>query len=286
MTYLKFLLFTSIFTFTVLPMPIQAITLDACMDEKCIVYFNKWKVMARAKRATAISAVAELYYQGYGTEKNLDKSLRYFRKASRYQFTYAQYRTGVFYLMEEGFIDNQEGIKYLKKAARSGHIESAFLLGVIFGTGELGIKDVGESDKWLVKALESKHSIAQKYADYLYKTGQVNEDHYVKVNEAIKDIQMATLKVNQEKGQETNLNAEVQWPSDHNREIITVSAPSIDYVFDYVFDYELAHLRLEDPTINSATGSSIRRRRCEKIFSCYQVEKEDFWRYARTQSGF
>ena len=282
MTYLKFLLFTSIFTFTALSMPIQAISLDACMDEKCIVYFNKWKVMAREKRATAISAVAELYYQGYGTEKNLDKSLRYFRKASRYQFTYAQYRTGVFYLMEEDFIDNQEGIKYLKKAARNGHTESAFLLGVIFGTGELGIKDVGESDKWLAKALESKHSFAQKYAGYLYYTGQVSEDHYVKVNEVIKDIKIITSNTHQEKGQETKLHAVIQWPSDHNREVVSVSAPTLDDVFDY----ELANLRMEGPTINSVPGSNIRDRRCEKILSCYQVDKEDFWRYAMTQSGF
>jgi len=289
MTYLKFyilklLLFTSFLTFTVLPMPIQAIAFDTCMEDKCIVYFNKWKamIMARAKQATAMSAVAELYYQGYGTEKNLDKSLRYFRKASRYQFAYAQYRTGVFYLMEDGFIDNQKGIKYLKKAARSGHTESAFLLGVIFGTGELGIKDVGESDKWLVKALERKHSIAQKYAGYLYKTGQVNEGHYVKVNEAIKEVQMATSNINQEKGQVTLLNAEIQWPSEHNEEIITVSAPSLDDVFDY----ELIHSRIAGPTINSATGSNIRGQRCDKILNCYQIDKEDFWNYAMTQSGF
>jgi len=279
---IKLFLLTSIFTFTALSTPIQAVTLDACMDEKCIVYFNKWKRMASAKRVTAISAVAELYYQGYGTEKNLEQSLRYFRKASRYRFPYAYYRTGVFYLMEEGFIDNEEGIKYLKKAARTGHTESAFLLGVIYGTGELGIKDVGESDKWLAKALERKHSVAQKYAGYLYKTGQVSEDHYVKVNEVIKDIKIITSKTDQAEGQENKLHAEIQWPSDPNREVITVSAPSIDDVFDY----ELANLKLSGPTINSATGSNIRGRRCEKILSCYQLDKEEFWRYARTQSGF
>jgi hypothetical protein len=238
--------------------------------------------MANAKRATAMSAVGELYYQGYGTEKNLDQSLRYFRKASRYRFTYAHYRTGIFYLMEEGFIDNEEGIKYLKKAARSGHTESAFLLGVIYGTGELGLKDVGESDKWLVKALNRKHSFAQKYAGYLYKTGQVNEGQYIKVNDVIKDIKIITSNTHQDIGQETKLNAEIQWPSDANREVITVSAPALEDVFDY----ELENLRLTGPTINSATGSNIRGRRCEKILSCYEIDKEDFWRYAKTQSGF
>ncbi len=274
--------FTLTLTFSILPMPIQANTLNACMDEKCIVYFNKWKVMAKAKRATAMSALAELYYQGYGTEKNLDKSIRYFRKASRYRFTYAQYRTGVFYLMEEDFIDNQEGIKYLKKAARNGHTESAFLLGVIFGTGELGIKDVGESDKWLVKALESQHLVAQKYAGYLYKTGQVNEDHYIKVNEVINELKVITSDTKEDKGQRTKLNAEIQWPNDPSREVITVSAPTLEDVFDY----ELVKLRTEAPATNLATGTNIQGRKCEKIFSCYVLDKEDFWRYAKTQSGF
>lgn len=95
--------------------------------------------------------------------------------------------------MEENFIDNEQGIKYLRKVANNGHVESAFLLGVIFSTGELGIKDVGESDKWLVKALKDKHFTAQKYASYLYKSGQVNDSHYIKVNKVISELQFTML---------------------------------------------------------------------------------------------
>jgi len=249
------------------------------MEEKCIIYFNKWKIMARSKRVSAMSAVAELYYQGYGTEKNLEKSIRYFRKASRYQFAYAQYRAGVFYLMEEDFIDKEEGIKYLRKAARNGHTESAFLLGVIFGTGELGIKDVGESDKWLEKALKKKHSVAQKYAGYLYKSGQVGEGHYARVNDIISELKVR--QVSTSKSDNRSNNTIIEWPTDPNREVITVTAPELDDVFDY----ELAHLKTAPPATNLATGTRIQGRRCEKIFSCYHVDKEDFWRYVNTQSG-
>ena len=166
MIYIKMLPLFSLLYSLIIPFKIQVIPLDSCMEEKCIVYFNKWKVKAKGKRVSAMSALAELYYQGYGTEKNLNKSLRYFRKASKHQFAYAQYRAGVIYLMEEEFINNEKGIKYLRKAARNGHTESAFLLGVIFSTGELGIKDIGESDKWLEKALKMKHLVAQRYASY------------------------------------------------------------------------------------------------------------------------
>lgn len=282
MNYLKTLLLTILCICFLLPLQTQAIPIDSCMEEKCIEYFNKWKVMARAKRVSAMSAVAELYYQGYGTEKDLKKSLRYFRKASRYQFSYAQYRAGVFYLMEEDFIDNQEGIKYLKKAARNGHTESAFLLGVIFGTGELGLKDVGESDKWLVKALKKKHSVAQRYAGYLYKSGQVDDSHYMEVNDVINELNIIFPKTGKTNEQLAKVNAEIEWPHDPNREVITVSAPTLT---DY-FDYQLAHLRTAPPATNLATGTKIRGRTCEKIFSCYYLDKEDFWRYAKTQSGF
>jgi len=251
------------------------------MEEKCIIYFNKWKIMARSKRVSAMSALAELYYQGYGTEKNLTKSIRYFRKASRYQFAYAQYRAGVFYLMEEDFIDNKEGIKYLRKAARNGHTESAFLLGVIFGTGELGIQDVGESDKWLEKALKKKHSVAQKYAGFLYKSGQVDEGHYARVNDFISELKVDLVESDARKEQEVKINAHIHWPNDPSREVITVSAPTLDEVFDY----ELANLKTAPPATNLATGTKIQGRKCEKIFSCYQVDKEDFWRYVNTQFG-
>ncbi|WP_198559842.1 tetratricopeptide repeat protein [Colwellia sp. 12G3] len=251
------------------------------MEEKCIAYFNKWKIMAIAKRVTAISAVAELYYQGYGTKKNLIQSIRYFRKASRYQFAYAQYRTGIFYLMEDDFIDNQEGIKYLKKAARNGHTESAFLLGVIFGTGELGIKDVGESDKWLEKALIGKHSVAQKYAGYLNKSGQIDRNYYSRVNDFIIELDVISHGTEKDQGKTAQSQVDIQWPSDSQREVITISSPTLGDVFDY----ELANLKTAPPASNLATGTRIQGRKCEKIFSCYKVDKEDFWRYVNTQSG-
>jgi len=282
MNYIKILIPVIFLIVITAPLTTQAISVEPCMEKKCIKYFNQWKVMARGKRVSAMSAVAELYYQGYGTEKNLEKSIRYFRKASRYQFAYAQYRTGVFYLMEEDFIDNEEGIKYLRKAARNGHTESAFLLGVIFATGELGIKDVGESDKWLEKALKKKHSVAQKYAGYLYKSGQVDEGHYIKVNEIISELKVTLPDTKNVQGQVAKINADIQWPNDPNREVITVSAPALDEIFDY----ELANLRTAPPATNLATGTKIQGRKCEKIFSCYQVDKEDFWRYAKTNSGF
>lgn len=237
--------------------------------------------MASTKRVTAMSALGELYYQGYGTEKNLDKSLQYFRKASKYQFAYAQYRTGVFYLMEENFIDNEQGIKYLRKAANNGHVESAFLLGVIFSTGELGIKDVGESDKWLVKALKDKHFTAQKYAGYLYKSGQFNDSHYIKVNKVISELQFTVLEKNDTKGQVAKTKTEIHWPHDPSIEVITKSDPVP--ALGSAFDFELFNTQPTKLSTHLGIDTVKKLSKCEKIFSCYNLDKQDFWRYANTQ---
>ena len=225
--------------------------------------------MARGKHADAMTVLAELYYQGHGTQKNIKKSIQYFRKASVYQSAYAQYRAGVFYLMEEDFIDTDKGIKYLRKAANNGHAESAFLLGAIFGTGELGIKDVGESDKWLVKALEDRHLVAQKYAGYLYKTGQVDNEHYIKVNEVIRALAIQAAHNEEFTEKTVSPTSEIQWLNRPNNTKDSVQTDSLEGVFNYV-SFGTKTVSDEGITIIEASKTY-----CGKIFTCYQVNKNN-----------
>lgn len=272
MKYLKLLLIIPLIV-SVITTKAQAEKIGSCMTAECIDYFHKWKVMASAKRVLAMSTLADFYYLGYGTEKNLEQSIRYYRKASRFQFTYAQYRAGLFYLTEEAFIDHSEGIKYLKKAARNGHLESAFILGVIYGTGKLADKDVDESDKWLVKALEGEHATAQKYANYLYNSGQVDKDNYMKVNELISELNLDFTE--SEQSVLSKNTTEIQWPEKSGIEVIEVSAPSMAAIFDY----ELNELKKAAPATNIATGTRIQGRKCEQIFSCEFTSQEDLLRW-------
>jgi len=50
------------------------------MEQRCIDYFNKWQAMDRGKRADAMTVLAELYYQGHGTNKNLKNQFNTFVK--------------------------------------------------------------------------------------------------------------------------------------------------------------------------------------------------------------
>lgn len=276
MIYRKLISILTALTLSTLSPVTQAIPVKSCMEDSCVRFFNKWQSMVKVKGALALSALGELYYQGYGTEKNLGKSIKSFRKASHYKFAHAQYRAGVFYLMEANFIDNKEGIRFLRKAARNGHTESAFLLAIIFGTGEFGIKDVGESDKWLSKALKNKHYVAQQYASYLYKIGQVDEGHYIKVNEIISELQANTF-TNKSERSEINVakgTTEIPWTNNANKTANMPSNPSLEDVLDP------EAFSSKNTIIEAGTAMRSNQRSCEKIFSCYQVEQDDFWQSA------
>ena len=146
-------------------------------------------------------------------------------------------------------------------------------MAIIFGTGELGIKDVGESDKWLGKALKSKHAVAQQYASYLYKSGQVDEGHYIKVNEIISELQ-ANILTGNSTGSEGNIAktlAEIPWTNHANKTTNIPSSPSFEDMFDpEAFSFKSTKLE-------AGTALRSNNRSCEKIFSCYKVEQDDFW---------
>jgi len=244
---------------------VQAAKLEPCMTQTCIDYFNKWKKLSYRKYNTAISAMGEFYYEGYGTEKDLDKSLKYFKKAAKYKYPYAEYRTAMFYLMEEGYRDIDKGIKYLKRAARQGHSESAFLLALTYGTGELTEIDTQESDKWLDKAIKGGHSKSQKYANYLHAHDNINHNNYPQVATMISLLNQDSAKSKPtEGGDAIVIGNAIQWPEDSDIEVIEVSSPSVEEIFDFT----LAFLRVNPPQSHGTTGTRIIGKTCIDTFSC------------------
>lgn len=257
------------------PTTAQAAKIEACMTQECIEYFNKWKKMSYRKYNTALSVMGELYYQGYGTEKNLDKSLKYFKKAAKYKFTYAEYRTALFYLEEKEYLDTDRGIKYLKRAARNGHTESAFLLALTYGSGELTDKDTEESDKWLNKAIKGKNSKSKSYASFLQQSGELTYKDYPKVSTMIALLREEAKPITQ--AEPTDLMVEetkIIWPEENDTEVIQVSAPSVEAIFDH----ELAYLTISPPASQGSTGTRIIGKSCADMISCGTSSQGDFER--------
>jgi TPR repeat protein len=251
----------------------KAAQIEPCMTQICIDYFNKWKKLSYRKYNTALSTMGEFYYEGYGTEKNLDKSFKYFKKAAKYKYPYAEYRTALFYLAEEGYFDTDRGIKYLKRAARNGHKESAFLLALIYGSEELIEKDTEESDKWLNKAIEGNHSKSQRYANFLHNNGDITHNSYPKVATTISLLNKASAESTLT--EQMNVIADdnvIQWPENNNHEVILVSAPKVEEVFDYALGY----LQINPPASRGTTGTRIVGRTCADNFSCGRMNEFEF----------
>jgi hypothetical protein len=253
----------------------QAAKIEACMTQECIEYFNTWKKMSYRKYNTALSVMGELYYQGYGTEKNLDKSFKYFKKAAKYKFAYGEYRTALFYLAEQDYLDTNKGIKYLKRAARNGHTESSFLLALTYGSGELTEKNTEESDKWLDKAIQGKSGKSKSYASFLHQSGELTYKDYPKVSTMISLLKEEVKPILKTEPNDLVVeNTKINWPEESDVEVIQVSAPSVEAIFDH----ELAYLTINPPASQGSTGTRIIGKTCNEMVSCGSASKADFER--------
>ena len=250
----------------------QSRGLEPCMKASCVAYFEKWQSLAKRKHARAISALAELYYQGYGTNKDLEMSFKNFRLASTWGFAYAQYRTALFYLNEEGFIDYERGVSYLRKAARGKNSESYFLLAVIYASEDFGFLDIDDSDNYLAKAISAKHVKAQQYVELLINNGKLDLQSYPKTLHFVEELKSKlnnSTNSNNTESQNLVNNSEIQWARDSDIEVITVSVPSLDDIFDH----ELALLNRAVPDAEfGGSVSKLRGRTCEDMPFCANLQ--------------
>ena len=278
-----------IVTFVVACLSINTVThaaeISACESAECVSYFKKYKKYAKAGHARAMVTLGELYYHGYGVDKSLKKALRQFRRAAKYGSILGQAKAGLVYLTEPEFLDKDEGLKYLKKAARNKDGGSAFLLGIIYNDKEYGFYDPQESDKWLSKAYRYRNREVRSYIEKIRFDKDFTANNFPKVSKLI-----ATLATSSKEVQPNDLVAStdtkpvsaILWPEDESMEVITVSPPTLIEIFDE----ELADLKNAYPEKYAVgTGTNIIGRSCEHMVSCNVTSKADFERLLDSMDG-
>ena len=258
----------------------SAVEVESCGTEACIKYFKQYKKYARAGHAGAMTTLGELYINGYGTEKSLHKGLRQYKRAAKYGSVLGQAKTGLLYLTEPEIADIDEGIKYLKKAARNRHGDSAYLLGVIYADQEYGYLDMVESDKWLALAYRVGQKKVREFIEYLHNNKRINNKDYPKIEQILLSLNLnqqaanstkveGKLAAQKHKRNTTNIN----WPEDEEIEVITVSPPTLVELFDS----ELASLKNAYPDkYAQATGTNIIGRTCDEMISCGSTSNKEF----------
>lgn len=252
--------------------------MSQCNTEECRQYFKKYKNYARIGYADAMSALGEFYYHGYGTEKNLDKALKQFRKATKYGSYAAPVKVALLRLTEPNLRDTEEAIKYLKKAARMKHPDANFLLGMIYYSKTFGEYDIELSDKYLTKTYVLGHKFMNQFLDYMQSENRLIPDDFPKLTALLKNVEpknkLKTVLLKSTKQQDKNAYVSPKNALSDNIEVVEINAPTLTAIFDQQFDIFDSSI----PEKNSGTGTLIIGRTCDQMLSCKTVNKDDFKR--------
>ncbi|MFD2167827.1 tetratricopeptide repeat protein [Thalassotalea euphylliae] len=190
---------------------------EACESQRCKDYFTHFKKNAKRGNADSIATLAEFYYHGFGTPKNLKQAHLHYRKAARLGVVRAQYKLGLMYLNVEQYKDLEQGIKYLKRAAYNDHINAPYILGAIYYSERFGDHDKLEADKWLAKAYERGHKDMPDFIAHILSFEEITKNQFPYLYSAISKYPLTTTSDNR-----------LVWPEDDGTEVITVSPPNID----------------------------------------------------------
>ena len=126
-------------------------------DKDAVSYLTRASDMGRTD---AMRALADLYRTGKGTTLDTEKSQKYLKQASESFDKDATKRLGDSYFEK----DPKQALKYYEQAGEAGHIEAAYIAGVMYAENfEIKPNSV-RSAEWLKKAADAGHAAAQ--ADY------------------------------------------------------------------------------------------------------------------------
>ena len=203
-----------------LPYSSQAkIIVEPCETKRCKQYFSHFKKNAKRGHADSIATLAEFYYHGFGTKKNLLLAKKHYKKAARLGVVRAQYKLGLMYLNIEQFKDLENGVKYLKRAAYNDHHNAPYLLGVIYYSDQFGEQDKLEADKWLAQAYKNKHEDIPEFIEHIFSFEDITQSQFPKLYRAMTKRPMIKTPDNH-----------FVWalkPNDET-EVITIRSPDVD----------------------------------------------------------
>jgi len=162
--------------------------------KRLVFYFFKLRilfllfslVMVTESTAFAVEttmSVAQKYYYGHGTPKNLRKAFNLYLKAAKKGNVDAMFIVGGMYMKGMGVkTDTGEAFKWLYNAAINGKSskESERILAQFFITGQNVPQNYDEAMHWYELAAKRGDPDAQSELGYLYFTGKLSEKDYEK----------------------------------------------------------------------------------------------------------
>lgn len=158
--------------------------------------FEWYKKSADNNNKEAFYIVADRYYNGIGTNKNLNNAKEWFSKSAQAGSAAAMYQLGIMYENGQGCtMSPQTAYEYYKKAADCSYIEGICAVGRCYEEGVGVSQSYNVAMDWYRKASNADNVYAT------YKIGEFYENGYgcsMDLNEAIAKYQSASEKGNAE----------------------------------------------------------------------------------------
>ncbi|GGW90441.1 tetratricopeptide repeat protein [Alteromonas halophila] len=250
------------------------LTYGKCDSDACVERFKEIKKHAR-NHVSANTLLGDMYLNGYGTDVNKDEALEAFEKASRWGSIYGKYKAGLMLVTRDDAESKEEGMRYLRDAAKKGHRNAAYFMGEVLSNPKYGVQNVAEADQWLAVLVEAKHEIVPQTLARLDREGRLNEETFPATLKAMSTYDMAVP----ETDKQVEVKAGRAAPEDDKYEVIEVNGPQLAELIDVGIEfYEEAPSDLNKVT----TGTRIRGRSCsDRMNGCGGAPVDQFIRYYR-----
>ncbi|MBB1439514.1 sel1 repeat family protein [Shewanella sp. SG41-4] len=242
------------------PFKSQATQLPECNTSECIEYFKAYRILTKRGHSSAMAMLAEFYYTGYGTDKDIDMALKWYRRAGKYGVMDAKYKAGVLYLQDTHLKDIDEGIEYLQYASKMGHSQSSYLLGKMYLGGGMVEQDFALADQYLARAYEENNLAARNYGQVLYLHESTKDLPFSKLYAL---ISQDVVTLTPEKTGSNEQTAAINFP-EGEMETLDVKMDT----FEGMFGSHIAQLNHMIPDMSKGTGSNIAGQTCAKMWGC------------------
>ncbi len=123
------------------------------------------KIKSKAEIGDAESQfkLALMYGKGVGTTKNNQEAVKWLRKAAEQGLVDAQFTLGTLYDNGNGVQKNpKKAADWYLKSAEGGFVNAQFTVGMVYRLGKGVRQSNSEAVKWLRKAADQGHSIAME----------------------------------------------------------------------------------------------------------------------------
>ena len=116
--------------------------------------------------------LGDLYFVGFGVQKDEAEAVRWFRKAAEQNYAVAQTSLGNCYSSGTGVAkDEAEAVLWYRKAAEQNQADAQNSLGHLYFIGTGVTKDEAEAVRWFRKAAEQNHAVAQANLGNCFNSG-------------------------------------------------------------------------------------------------------------------